>query len=90
MQRGSGAGKSEQEEEMRLRSPGTICPGSGLGTCSPRLPSGRLRRRGPGCSRSRRGEGGFLTCMGREHMLVSTSLRAREYLSSPNVSVRLF
>jgi hypothetical protein len=32
----------------------------------------------------------LLTCMGREYMLVSTSFRAREYLSSPNVLVRLF
>lgn len=76
-------------------SPGSILPTSPL---SPHLPSGSLSLE-RSCVLPGGREGGkagrvedwpCLTCMGREHMLVSTSFRAREYLSSPNISVRLF
>lgn len=63
-----------------------------MGLSSPLLPLGPLCvviTDSPG-RRGRLGAWPLLTCMGREHMLVSTSFRASEYLSSPNVSVRLF
>lgn len=73
--RRAGPGRRQQ---TGLRGLGPICPRRCVG-CPPTPP---LSSPGVGV--------GILTCMGREHMLVSTSFRASEYLSLPKSLVRLF
>lgn len=82
--RRAGLGRRQQ---TGLRGPGPTCPRCCVGHPPP------PPLRSPACAEATSAPGwgvGILTCMGREHMLVSTSFRASEYSSLPKSLVRLF
>lgn len=81
-------GRSGQEAADWAQGPEAHLPSALCGASSYPSPEVPCVCRGHECSW---GVGvGILTCMGREHMLVSTSFRASEYSSLPKSLVRLF